>query len=62
MIKTCCMRFAVFTTEIRGHGFLFLILDDKIPNFTCIKFERKTDIKLRSEVISKPSDTNFCII
>ena len=42
------MRFAVFTTEIRGHVF-FLILDDKIPKFTCVKFEKKTDIKLRND-------------
>ena len=29
-------------------SFLFLILDDKIPKFTCVKFEKKTDIKVRN--------------
>ena len=42
------MRFSVFTTELWGHVFLFLILDAKIPKFKCGKFEKKTDIKLRN--------------
>ena len=42
------MRFPVLTTELRGHAFLFLILDAKIPKFTYVKFEKKTDIKLRN--------------
>ena len=48
MTKTCVLRFAVFTTELRGHVFFILILDDKIPKFTCVKFGKKTDIKLRN--------------
>ena len=35
------MRFPVFTTELRGHVFLFLILDAKILKFTYVKFEKK---------------------
>ena len=48
MIKNCYMRFLVFTTELRGHVFLFLILNAKIPKFTYAKFEKETDFKLRN--------------
>ena len=47
-MKTSHTRFPVFTKELRGHVFLFLILDAKIPKFTYVKFEKKTDIKLRN--------------
>ena len=47
-MKTSHMRVPVFTKELRGHVFLFLILDAKIPKFTYVKFEKKTDIKLRN--------------
>ena len=46
MIKICYTRFPVFTTELWGHTFLFLILDAKILKFTYAKL-KKTYIKLR---------------
>ena len=48
MIKTCYMRFPVFTKDLWGYVVLFLILDAKIPKFTYVKFEKKTELKLRN--------------
>ena len=41
MIKTCYMRFPVFTKDLWGYVLLCLILDAKIPKFTYVKFEKK---------------------
>ena len=47
MIKTCYMRIPYLPRNVGYMYFLFLILDAKIPKFTYVKFEKKTDIKLR---------------
>ena len=64
MIETCHMCFPVFTTELRGHVFLCLILDAKIPTFAQFNFEKSCQqVKERwtltciKQVIPKPSYT-----
>ena len=48
--KTWCISPPFITEELQGHVLcFFFILDDEIPEFTCVKFEKKTDIKLRND-------------